>query len=217
MNDQCNGPEKQPLPAYSQVERHFYLMVRRCGRCNSGPFEFVGSEARQEGQWQVDDWEIRCRACKQQEHVLFDQAALLVDPAADDKSLLVVNPGREPSRLLDLTQWMALFVRIMQAASSQTDRVESRRLGYEGALCLDEALKFYEPDNDLPPAEAFFSEQTLNSFREHPEHFSRQRLMQMQEKLPPLHRMRSALGQHNTGEKRGRWQRFKDRFGRADK
>jgi len=205
MRESSENQEPKLLQAYSEAERHFYLMVRRCKRCGSGPFELVGrGEDPQLGD-QIDAWQVRCRRCGAEEQIHFDRRALLVEPSGQSESLPVVNPSDQPSKLLDLAQWLALFHSIIESASKTQDKAESRRLGYEAALCLEEALKFYQPDSDLPPARAFFSEDTLASFRQHPEQFTHQKLLQIREKLPALARMQKVLQQRTASERRSLW------------
>jgi hypothetical protein len=97
-----------------------------------------------------------------------------------------VNASDRPSRIIDVAQWLILFRTIGEAASRTTDKVEARRLGYEAAQCLEEALKFYEPDNDLPPATAFFHESSRDMRCAHPEEFSRERMVGLRNRLPTL-------------------------------
>ena len=73
---------------------------------------------------------------------------------------------------------------ITDAARTAEDCTQVRQLQLQAAQCLDEALKFYDPDNDVPPPEAFFSEDSQRHFRERPDLFSRQRLIELRAKLP---------------------------------
>jgi hypothetical protein len=55
----------------------------------------------------------------------------------------------------------------------------------DAAQCLREALKFYDDeDNDLPPRNALFHEASRRRFWDHPEEFSRQRLLNALSRLP---------------------------------
>ena len=118
-----------------------------------------------------------------------------------------INPSPEPSRIIDVGQWLTLFRVILEAASQAAGRAESRRLGYEAAQCLDEALKFYDEDSDLPPEDAFFHEATADRFRSHPELFARQRLLAMRDKLPSLDAMERRLAGKPT-RPRSWWRRW---------
>ena len=69
-------------------------------------------------------------------------------------------------------------------ARSANDRAGARQLQIEAGLCLDEALKFYDDDNDLPPEEAFYSDDSRTRFRDRPGLFARQRLIELRGELP---------------------------------
>jgi hypothetical protein len=112
-----------------------------------------------------------------------------------------VNPTNEPSRLIDVGQWVALFQHIISKAACEKDRRESQRLGYEATLCLEEALKFYDKDNDLPPTDAIWTETTREFIRQKPEGLLRQKLISMREKLPSLQVMRVSMGEAKENEK----------------
>ena len=96
-----------------------------------------------------------------------------------------INATDQPSRIIDVAQWLTLAHVIAEAASRETEKTHARQLGIDAAQCLSEALKFYdEPENDLPPAEAFFHDASRRRFRENPEEFSRQRVLDMRSRLP---------------------------------
>jgi len=182
----------KPLSSISIIERYFYLMILSCNQCQKGPFELVSTE--REPEHPIDIWYVRCRQCQYGQRLRFDRTALRVDEVESAAGTLPeVNPTDRPSQLIDLGQWLALFHHILAKASEEKDRKEAQRLGYEATLCLEEALKFYTPDSDLPPQEAFWTEASQKRLKEHPELFVRQRLLQMREKLPSLQVMRHAM------------------------
>jgi hypothetical protein len=203
-------PNQNLLPSRSVAERHFYLMVLVCENCAQGPFELVSTE--QTSDQTQDIWYIRCKHCGQGRRLLFDHTTLLIDePTALADTLPVVSPTEKPSSLIDVGQWLALFFRILSVAADEKDRKESQRLGYEATLCLEEALKFYRPDSDLPSPEAAWTESSIQRLREHPEIFVRSRLLQMREKLPSIQVMRQNLVQsegHNGRKKKHWWNKW---------
>jgi hypothetical protein len=73
---------------------------------------------------------------------------------------------------------------IGEAAGRSDDKLQVRRFGIQAAQCLDEALKFYLPDEELPGPVAFFNAASRERFRQHPEQFARRRLVEMKLKLP---------------------------------
>jgi len=213
------------LPARSIIERHFYLMVTQCEHCELGPFDLVSSERT--GDDRIDIWYVRCRSCRTGRRLMFDRSKLLVEERESTESALpVVNPTERASELLDVGQWLALFHAIISAAAEQTDRKEAQRLGYEATLCLEEALKFYSPDSELPGEEAFFTESSRRRLQEHPEQFAREKLHQMRQKLPSLRAMRAQLDDRSAvkggsdqdkGKRGSRWSWLTNLFRRRSK
>jgi hypothetical protein len=173
----------EPLHAHSVAEVSFYLMATPCSGCSQGPLEAdLPAHVARDGA-AVQEVAATCRACEQQQIIRFTVTA--GDEAGQgDDSYPLINPTSEPSEILDVAQWIMLFRVIVEAASKETDKVEARRLGFEAAQCLEEALKFYGDDNDLPPATALFRETSRARLRENPDQFSKQRLRDMRAKLP---------------------------------
>lgn len=183
-------PDK-PLPARSLAEVYLYLMATPCTLCARGPLQGEDPQPQRTGTTGlVLHMQVTCAACRATSTLGFELPADAGMAGADP--LPEINPTLEPSRLIDLAQWITLFRSIADAAAREGDRQEARRLGIEAALCLEEGLKFYdEDDNDLPPREAFFTDATRARLREHPEHFSRRRLRELRAKLPTISRMAS--------------------------
>jgi hypothetical protein len=212
--------EEKLLASRSTVERHFYLMVLQCDHCGRGSYELVSTE--QVPDQMEDIWYIRCKQCQQGRRLRFDRRKLAVDEATNISSdLPEVNPTLEHSELIDAGQWLALFYSILNAAANETDKKESQRLGYEATLCLEEALKFYTAENDLPVEGAIWTPASQQRMKEHPELFVRQKLLAMREKLPNLSVMKKALmkdvngaiGDDGHGKKKGWWNRWFHRNG----
>ncbi len=213
MKSEATENEKL-LPAHSVAERQFYIMVLQCAECAGGGFDRVGEEESEDGK--ADIWHVRCRTCGSGRQLLFDRSALLIQ---EGENLPVVAPVGTRSELLDVGQWLALFYTVLGAASETSDKKESRRLGYEATLCLEEALKFYPPDSELPREDAFFANASKERFHEHAEQFTRDRLYRMRERLPSLRVMCASIDEHSREEtaRRGRptlRQRLGSLFGR---
>ena len=122
-----------------------------------------------------------------------------------------INPTDRPSRIVDLSQWLSLFHMLLESAASEPSPPAARLKGYRAALCLTEALKFYG-DDELPPETAFFSQTTLDIFRQHPEKFARQRLRDMQAKLPSLPKMARQVVRDDRAKGRRWWQFWRRRI-----
>jgi hypothetical protein len=161
------------------------------------------------GPGEVVEAPVRCRACtgRGTVRVVCDEPLGEGWPACDE-----INPTDEPSRVVDLAQWLALFHTLIEQAAGRESRAETRSAGFRAALCLAEALKFYEPDSDLPPESAFFHESSLRAYRHSPERYTRQRLRDMKSKLPALDAMADRVAaDRRSGERacgKRAWWRF---------
>jgi len=199
------------LIAHSLAEAYLYLMATPCPRCGKGPLH--GADARRgasdDGQFVTDvGIHATCKTCQHSLVISFNVSHGLGNDDPDTPP--VVNPTDDPSKIIDVAQWITLFRVLTQAAASQENKQECRRLGLEAAQCLDEALKFYDdPQNDLPPADAVFLESSRARLDRNPEQFSRQRLIELRAKLPTTATMRTRLA-NARGTKTGahRWWRF---------
>lgn len=107
-------------------------------------------------------------------------------PAAVQRIPFRINAAPAPSALIDVAEWLTLYRMAIDAADVMADRRWIRAVRIEAAQCLAEALKHYEPGNDVPPASAFFAASSVERFRERPEQFARQRLIDLAAGLPTL-------------------------------
>jgi hypothetical protein len=193
--------QHERLAAHSLAEAYLYLMATPCTSCGRGPLR--GSNARITDpangppstgahRTQTAAVEARCGACRTV--TVFTFRIPQQTEQADERLGALINPTDEPSRILDVGQWIMLFRVITEAAGKEKDKIQARHLGIEAAQCLEEALKFYDdPGNDLPPPEAIFTEPSQRRLREAPEHFSRRRLIELRAKLPTMSAMRASL------------------------
>lgn len=197
-----------PLVAHSLAEAYLYLMATPCAACEKGPLK--GSDAQRVGHGAdlVVRMNVTCSGCGAATALAF---RLPQDLGTDDHGgTTVVNPTDDPSCIVDVAQWVTLSRVIAEAAGKETDKVQARHLGLEATLCLEEALKFYDnEDNDLPSPAAFFHDASRRRFREHPEQFSRQRLLSLRGKLPALAVMQSRLSPKKSPGKRW-WRRHRE-------
>ncbi len=192
----------EPLQAHTLNEVRYYLMVAPCPSCGKGPRDLDEVESPiQPGR--PSTIRTRCKHCNQAQDLL---AVCQVAPSDLGSDTECINPTDSPSRIIDLGQWLSLFYLLVESAAAEKIKPAVRLKGYMGTLCLMEALKFYG-DNELPPEQAFFSEATAGIFHEHPEKFAKQRLRDMQSKLPAASKMRSHLVR-DEGHTRRRWWKF---------
>jgi len=190
---------REPLPARTLNEVRYYLMVVPCPLCGKGPRELT-TEREDEQIGRPIRLEWVCSHCHRTQSLAVQ---LQQDSGADDDPECI-NPTDQPSRIIDLAQWLSLFYLMVESAARDEAKPAVRRKGYRAMLCLLEALKFYE-DDELPPERAFFTEATAAVFREHPERFAKQRLRDLKEKLPAADTMRRRLVREEGGRQRRWW------------
>ncbi len=173
------------LYAHSLTEAQLYLKISGCEKCSPVASSLQEPKSHTEKSGDANVMRIRgqCPACGAPQELDF---ALEHDDAAP-------APGRPPainltdkrSRIIDVGQWLTLSQLFMQESRSEPERGRARFLNLQAAQCLDEALKFYDdPENELPPADAFYCDSTRRRFREFPQQFSRGRLISEMRKLP---------------------------------
>jgi hypothetical protein len=199
------------LPAHSLAEAYLYFLVQPCHSCGKGPVrggknEIIGRESGESATIRV---QASCGACGAETAEVFQitQGGFVT---GEGESALV-NAGPEPSRIIDVAQWLTLFRMILEAAERESDKVQARHLGIEAAQCLEEALRFYtDEESDLPPEEAFFGEASRSRFRAHPEQFSKKWLLEMRSRLPNDAAMRASLTRREKRLRRW-WNRLRRR------
>ena len=190
--------------AHGANELRYYLMVTACPACGAGPWE-IGDEPADLAPGQTAVVQAACRKCGHGERFEFHRPER--DGDADDAANAeTINPGPNPSEIIDLSQWLSLFYLLTESAAKTADRAIGRTIAYRAALCLSEALKFYDPADELPPGTAFFTAQTLETYRNHPEKFARRRLLDLEARLPHLSVMSRRLAAGRQRPRRRWWQ-----------
>lgn len=202
------GEASPALPIHSLAEAYLYLMVTPCDGCKTGPLAADEARVQHDADARILTIPVKCRKCGRGADITFDTTD--VEPggfaARTPGSVARVNPTDEPSRIIDLAGWVTLFAVIADTAGKTDAPPEALHLKMEAAQCLDEALKFYEDDNDLPPSEAFFRESSRRQFSEHPATFSRQRLIELRARMPTLRPTgRGTVSGDPPRRKRRRW------------
>jgi hypothetical protein len=182
-----------PLVAHSLAEAYLYILATPCASCGRGPLR--GGEG-EPGEYPAAGFTVAIAATCGWCQIVTRWKFQLPGPpqAVPVNQVPVVNPTDEPSLILDVAQWITLFRMMTETSGKEENKGAARRLSLEAAECLDEALKFYEEDNDLPPKEAFFHQGSRERFRDHAEQFSRQRLLHLRSKLPTRWPMRPGGG-----------------------
>ncbi len=169
----------KPLTPRSTNELFYYLLVSPCGACGSGPQQLLSVDQTRaaDGRHRAT---ARCEGCANQHTVDFISEFEPVDPQTP-----CVNPLDEPSRLVDLNQWLGIAYELIDRITDKSGP-DTHTWQIQAAVCLTEALKFFDPDDEVPPSEAFFQETSQQAFMEHPETFARQHISDLLAKLPPM-------------------------------
>lgn len=192
------------LPAHTFNEARYYLMVTACEHCGKGPWEIDSSEPSPQDKHLIAV-EAHCGHCGQEQAFRFLCESELLSECAEVEQINITN---NPSIIVDVAQWLSLFYMLLESASSTDDKIASRRTGFRATLCLCEALKFYT-DDELPDESAFFTSKSLAVFRGHPENFARQKLRDMQAKLPTLPRMARSVSRDERSSRKHWWKFWK--------
>jgi hypothetical protein len=193
-----------PSPALvvnSLAEASLYLMLTRCRSCGEHVDPVLTRGSSEPGAIRLEV-PVVCRACAHPDLVRFDlqrvgaaEVAMGLSgwaEAAARGEAPPINPRPEPSRLIDVAGWCKLHMLLVSAGArarsdapaAGADRLAARQMEIQAGQCLEEALKFFEPGEQLPPPGAFFSERSRREFREHPELFLRERLVSLRAALP---------------------------------
>ena len=193
-----------PLLAHSLAEAYLYLMATPCPACGQGPLRGAGGTEVEPDKPELHvALSVTCGHCNDKSRLTFCLPHGTGTGAPGTPAC--VNPTTEPSRIIDLGQWLTLFRTIAEAAEREPDKVQARHLGLEAAQCLDEALKFYDDaDNDLPEDDAFWHDSSRERFSDHPEQFARSRLLALKARLPSVAAMTVALSPTEKPKKK-RW------------
>ncbi|HOA74498.1 MAG TPA: hypothetical protein PL151_17295 [Phycisphaerae bacterium] len=179
---------------HSLKEASLYLMLVRCSAC--ADVVVPTSVAGQPDAGSVLEVPVACRSCGRADRVRLDLSR--VDPAEAAMGLAgwaeLAQAGNAPpinrtgrvSRAIDVAGWLTLHKMLSanakaraEQAVSLADRTVARQLQLQAGECIEEALKFYDADNDLPPEDAFFTEEGRRQFREQPDLFLRSRLVSL--------------------------------------
>lgn len=186
------------LQARTSNEVRYYMMVTPCPTCGKGPWVLESAQQSQAALTVA----ARCRGCSHEQSFEFELEHQTPLSGSESET---INPTPQPSTLVDLAGWLSLFYMLLERAATEQDRVASRQASYQAALCLAEALKFYGED-ELPAESAFFSQASREVFREHPQNFARQRLRDMQGKLPSLGAMARRVERDHWVKSKRWWQ-----------
>lgn len=188
------------VEAHSVAEAYLYAKVTACPRCRRGMLTPIEDLTHDDSAWRLP---CECQRCRKSITLRFR-----IDPQPSRASAQskVINPTDQPSRAIDLLGWLNLFQQIVTAAGRANDRVAGRELAIEAAACLDEALKFYDENNEMPPPAAFFTDVGKAALRDHPQKFARSKWIDRRMTLPKADTV--TRGTAESRPRRRRWWPF---------
>ena len=193
--------EDQIVYVHSVAETYLYLKVSPCGACHTGslqPKSDLTRTSASPGGWTLA---TACTGCGRETPIHF-----CVNPPPTREQALSpeINPTPHKSSAIDLLGWLTLFQAIIEASRRESDKQAARELAYEAALCLDEAMKFYDDENELPGEDAFFSDTSLRRFHDNPQQFARSKWRERRLMLPDTTTRTKAAGSRSPR----RWWQF---------
>jgi hypothetical protein len=207
----------ETVHVHSVQEEYFYMMVHRCA-CGGA---WLGQEQKVEtnGPPLRHRIEAACSGCKTNRTFRFELAA----PPNPAGAVREINPTAEPSRALDVAEWVDLAFFYMGRIPRLTQPLDRAQSLLDARQCLEEALKLYPPDAEAPPADALWSDASRAKVAARPAAYRRSALQGMLAKLPPMDRLRmadkmeqkefnkavKALARHRTGPWWQFWKRFR--------
>jgi hypothetical protein len=171
---------------HSVQEEYFYLMVHHCA-CG-GPWLTESQQIEENGAHTHHRIEAHCFKCQARQTFLFT-----IDSQAGSKEpVRQVNQTAEPSRAIDVVEWMNLAQFYLGRIEHLKEAVEKAQSLLDARQCVEEALKFYGPDADAPPPAALWSDASRKKAAARRENFRRATLVAMLEKIPSMDRLRQA-------------------------
>lgn len=181
-----------PAPLHSLGEAFLFARVSTCAVCG-GPLDTDDSRYDWDADTRMLTLEAVCRRCEAPFERTFDASGVLQAELTLLEGARLggpweleppgLNPTDEASKVIDVAGWLSLGTWVNdearlagEQARDPAGRARARRMRLVAGACLEEALKFFEDDNDLPPDEAFFDLQARQQFWERPELFTRQHI-----------------------------------------
>ena len=192
------------MQAHSLAEIHLYLMVRSCKTCAGGPLRGAATAKEPGAARSLVTVQAKCSSCNEESYLLFEIPGESEGVGAETGGGRRINPCGDASRILDVVQWVTLARIMGEAADRASDRLEARELGCDAGECLDEALRFYDAQSELPPGSGLFAEHSRQRIKDRPELYIREALIGARGKLPVR---RTGMRESGRGSRSGgrRW------------
>jgi hypothetical protein len=176
-------------PIHSLIEAHLCAAISPCHACAARGFTVTASRLAPAGAAPPHTLHLACicARCESPNELAFDITRVAprdLHPESVSRLPFIINPTAEPSAVIDVAQWLTLHRMAAGAAETLPDAAVARAVRIEARQCVAEALKHYAPGNDVPPPAAFFTNRSRQRFRDHPDRFARDRLLQLVAALP---------------------------------
>lgn len=172
---------------HSLAELHLYAALSRCRACSAQGLVVDAAVVTLTKERRALEAVAACGRCAAEVVLGFSTltgASDCLDPTAAQRLPWIINPSGEPSELIDAAQWLILHRMAVETAARMPERDLARAILLEAGQCLAESLRFYPEDSDVPAESAFFTAESLQRFRDHPQLFARQRLIELAGVLP---------------------------------
>jgi hypothetical protein len=208
----------EAVHVHSVQEEFFYMMVHPCA-CG-GAWQGDAQQVDESGGQVRHRVSAQCWKCKTQKQFAF----VLHRPKGPEGPVRQINSTNEPSRALDVAEWMDLAKFYLGRIERLAKPVEKAQSLLDARQCLEEALKHFGPEDSRPPATAFWSDKSRQAAARQPQAFRRAAIQEMLDRIPPIDRLRESDRMEQREFKKalkaqaklrvGKWWQFWKRFGR---
>jgi hypothetical protein len=171
---------------HSVQEEYFHMMVHPCA-CG-GPWQGETQEVGDGARPVRHRVEATCFKCKAQRTFHFALDA----PQGPKGPIRQISATPEPSRALDVVEWLDLAQFYLGRIGRLEKAVERAQSLLDARQCLEEAMKFYPASAQDPPPAAVWSDRSRQKAAQHPDLYRRASLETMLSKIPPMDRLRQA-------------------------
>ena len=173
------------VPVHSVQEEYFYLMVHPC---DCGGAWLPGDQhVERTARGLVHHVRASCSACGKDRTLEFGLPG--GDAPGRPAAVREINPTAAPSKAVDLAEWMDLARFYLERIGRLKDKVRKAQSLLDARLCLEEALKFYGPGDDAPPAGALWSDSSRAKVAAQPDAFRRASVEKMLGRIPSKERL----------------------------
>ncbi len=170
----ADRPITVEIAAHSIAEEHLFIDTMQCHACGGGP-------VKRDVHYFPCTWILKCSSCDQTHELRSEQSLIMTeeyvrvlnsnDPTRIRRYQRRYNHTDEPSNIIELTTWLLFITACLANIDELANRGEQESGHYVAVefhlvQSLQEALKFYTGEEEFPPRDAFFSEETYGRYQE---------------------------------------------------